>query len=113
MTVEISKKIVIRITSRQLTHFKINSDNDDKELIELFNNDKIEIDDKDKDEAEKEIKIKKNYILAAGRLLRNIVFFFIKYRDSQIRFNAKSSIQKFKLNIKFIKFVEFKYFEIF
>jgi len=48
----------------------------------LFNNDKIEIDNKDKDEAEKEIKIKKNYILAAGRLLRNIVFFFIKYRDS-------------------------------
>ncbi len=81
MAIKTPKKTIIRITNRQRKRFKINSNSDDKELIELSNNDEIKINDKDKNKTEKEAKIEKNQISAAGRPLRNTAL-PVRYRDS-------------------------------
>ncbi len=60
MVVEILEEAMIRIANRQCKRFKIDSNIDDKELIELFNDNEVEIDDEDKDEAEKKIEVKKS-----------------------------------------------------
>ncbi len=50
MAVETPEKAIIRIANRQRKRFEINSDSDDKEPIELSNDDEIEINDKDEAE---------------------------------------------------------------
>ena len=87
---------MIRIANKQRKRFEIDSDSDDEELIELFSDNKVKIDDEDKDEAEKKAEVEKSQISAAGRPLRNTTF-PVRYRDSQIRPNAKSNIQKFEI----------------
>ena len=81
VTVEISEEVIIRIANRQRKRFKIDSDSDDKKLIELSSDNKVKIDDEDKDETEKKTEVKKNQISAAGRTLRNITL-PVRYRDS-------------------------------
>src|SRR6266498_3788160 len=60
VAVETLEETIIRIANRQRQRFEINSDSDDKKLIELFSDNEVKIDDEDKDEAEKKAKIKKS-----------------------------------------------------
>ncbi len=59
VAVEISKEAMIRIANKQRKRFEIDSDSDDEELIELFSDNKVKIDDEDKDEIEKKVEVKK------------------------------------------------------
>src|SRR6266511_1437720 len=67
IAVKTPKKIIIRIANRQRKRFKINSDSDDKKLIELSSDNEVKINDEDKDETEKKAEVEKNQISTTNR----------------------------------------------